>query len=173
MNGLEKELGYKEKEFDFIQQHLRKFCLRCKISFLFLFFFLKKIYLWMCYERMNVHHYLIQKLIDGAALCYVSVKENTNTDLLTKYITHRLYGNGFKEKPEVFVREKVFVPSGWDSLQKINVLNSASDSTQNESGDIEEEIKLYEQTIVHPSVQKVFIFFIFFLNIKSKKINYL
>lgn len=37
MSTLEKEFDFKEEQFDFIQQHIRKFCLSSKLSFRKLF----------------------------------------------------------------------------------------------------------------------------------------
>ncbi len=35
MPTLEKENDYKDEHFDFMQHHLRKFCLECMIGFLY------------------------------------------------------------------------------------------------------------------------------------------
>jgi hypothetical protein len=37
MPVLEKENDYKDESFDFMQHHLRKFCLECKKKYIFLF----------------------------------------------------------------------------------------------------------------------------------------
>lgn len=42
MSTLEKENNYKEEHFEFLQYHIRKFCLECKeIFFGFILFFIK------------------------------------------------------------------------------------------------------------------------------------
>ena len=50
MSILEKEYDYKEEFFDFIQQAIRKFCLKCKFGFFFLIFFLL---IFMMRKRFN------------------------------------------------------------------------------------------------------------------------
>ncbi|KAL4122004.1 hypothetical protein QTP88_014418 [Uroleucon formosanum] len=58
----------------------------------------------------------------GAALFYVSVMEDKNCDLLYKYLMHRIYRFPFKTPALIVEKDSVFVPSGWDSLKKIEVL---------------------------------------------------
>ncbi|XP_022688383.1 cytoplasmic dynein 1 light intermediate chain 2-like isoform X2 [Varroa jacobsoni] len=86
---LEKEHEYRDEHFDFIQQWVRRFCLRY-----------------------------------GAALVYTSAKEANNCDLLFKYISHRMYGvpHKFVTPGLVVEKESVFIPSGWDSENKIAIL---------------------------------------------------
>ncbi|XP_003739183.1 cytoplasmic dynein 1 light intermediate chain 1 [Galendromus occidentalis] len=89
MPSLEKEHEYRDEHFDFIQQWVRRFCLRY-----------------------------------GAALVYTSAKEANNCDLLFKYISHRVYGvpHKFVTPGLVVEKESVFIPSGWDSENKIAIL---------------------------------------------------
>ncbi|XP_013419825.1 cytoplasmic dynein 1 light intermediate chain 2 isoform X1 [Lingula anatina] len=87
ISTLEKENDYREEHFDFIQQHIRKFCLNY-----------------------------------GAALAYVSVKEDKNCELLYKYLVHRIYGFPFSVPGYVVERDSVFVPAGWDNEKKISIL---------------------------------------------------
>ncbi|VDP90955.1 unnamed protein product [Echinostoma caproni] len=87
MKTLEKEDRFTEEHFDFIQMHIRRFCLRY-----------------------------------GAALFYVSVKEDRNCDLLNRYLQSRIYGFPFTQSAYVVERECVFVPTGWDSEKKISIL---------------------------------------------------
>lgn len=84
---LERELGYEEEQLDFIQMHLRRFCL----------------------ER-------------GAALFYLSVKEDKNCELFSRYLQHRIYGFPFTAAAYVVEKDSVFVPAGWDNAKKIGIL---------------------------------------------------
>lgn len=58
-------------------------------------------------------------LAHGAALFYVSVKEDKNCDLLLKYILHRIYSFPFRIPAVLVERESILVPSGWDTRNKI------------------------------------------------------
>ncbi|CAB4002666.1 Hypothetical predicted protein [Paramuricea clavata] len=88
MLSLEKERDYKNEHFDFLQQQIRRFCLKY-----------------------------------GAGLVYTSVKESKNCNLLKKYLLHRIYGFPFRVPASVLDRESIFIPSGWDSVSKINILD--------------------------------------------------
>ncbi|XP_071959273.1 cytoplasmic dynein 1 light intermediate chain 2-like [Antedon mediterranea] len=57
----------------------------------------------------------------GAALFYISVKEEKNCELLKKYLLHRIYDFPFNTPPLVVEKEAIFIPSGWDSLKKISI----------------------------------------------------
>jgi dynein light intermediate chain 1 len=83
---LVKDFGYKDAHFEYIQQYLRRICLKY-----------------------------------GAALVYTSVKKNINIELLLQYLQHLLFGLDFHHKPQLLQKDAVFVPIGWDSLQKIEV----------------------------------------------------
>ncbi|CAD5117211.1 DgyrCDS6007 [Dimorphilus gyrociliatus] len=111
ISTLEKEQDYREEHFDFIQQHIRKFCLRF-----------------------------------GAALFYVSVKENRNLDLLYRYIVHRIYGFPFSMPALVVERDAVFIPSGWDNEKKISILYENMTSMQPSDN--------FEDVIAKPIVRK-------------------
>ncbi|XP_054707826.1 cytoplasmic dynein 1 light intermediate chain 1-like [Uloborus diversus] len=58
----------------------------------------------------------------GASLFYVSLKEDKNCDLLLKYILHRIYAFPFRIPAILLERDAIFVPSGWDSENKIRIL---------------------------------------------------
>ncbi|KAG1675117.1 Cytoplasmic dynein 1 light intermediate chain 2 [Nymphon striatum] len=58
----------------------------------------------------------------GATLCYTSVKEDKNCDLLYKYLVHRIYGLPFSTSALVVEKDSVFIPSGWDNEKKISIL---------------------------------------------------
>ena len=60
---------------------------------------------------------------DGAALIYVSPKTSDNIEVLYEYLMHRAYGFRFGGQAQVLVRESVFVPAGWDSLNLISELD--------------------------------------------------
>ena len=93
IENLEGSYDYSEEHFDFIQHYLRNFCLQY-----------------------------------GAALVYTSMrksatmKENKNIEVLKKYILHKLYGFKFTTGAMVVDRDSVFVPSGWDSENKIAIV---------------------------------------------------
>ncbi|XP_044268038.1 cytoplasmic dynein 1 light intermediate chain 1 isoform X1 [Tribolium madens] len=58
----------------------------------------------------------------GAALFYTSAKEDKNCDLLYKYLTHRIYGFPFRTPALVVEKDAVFIPAGWDNMNKIRIL---------------------------------------------------
>ena len=51
----------------------------------------------------------------GASLFYISSKNGTNVGQVYDYIMHRLYGFEFRHKPQILLRDQIFIPSGWDS----------------------------------------------------------
>uniref|UniRef100_A0A182NZV3 Dynein light intermediate chain n=1 Tax=Anopheles epiroticus TaxID=199890 RepID=A0A182NZV3_9DIPT len=87
MEVLEKDLCYREEHFDFMQQWIRRACLRY-----------------------------------GASLFYCSAMKGTNCDLLHQYLLHRMYGFPCATHASVIDRDAVFIPAGWDSVQKISIL---------------------------------------------------
>lgn len=58
----------------------------------------------------------------GASIVYTMVqpKNTSNVDLLYEYLMHRLYGYPFKRKAQVPSRDALFIPSGWDSREKVD-----------------------------------------------------
>lgn len=59
----------------------------------------------------------------GASLFYTSVKEDKNCDLLYKYLVHQNYGLVPFSTPALVVeRDALFIPAGWDTLNKISIL---------------------------------------------------
>ncbi|KAG0737946.1 hypothetical protein G6F57_011054 [Rhizopus arrhizus] len=97
MNNLEQTHDYKEDQFDYIQQTLRSICMKY-----------------------------------GAALFYTSSYQPYTYHQLREYILHRLLTiNGkpypFQSRAQVVERDTVFVPSGWDSWNKIKVLREGFD----------------------------------------------
>jgi len=81
------------------------------------------------YDYKEEHFDFIQQSIRsfclqfGAALFYVSVKEDKNCDLLYKYLVHRIYRFPFKTPALVVEKDAVFIPAGWDSSKKIAILH--------------------------------------------------
>ncbi|PIK40012.1 putative cytoplasmic dynein 1 light intermediate chain 2 isoform X2 [Apostichopus japonicus] len=111
VSALEKDNDYREEHLDFMQQHIRKFCLNY-----------------------------------GASLFYVSVKESKNCDLLYKYMIHRIYSFPFSMPALVVEKDAIFIPSGWDSLQKISILY---ENMPNLNPD-----KSFDEVIMKPIVRK-------------------
>ncbi|XP_063951050.1 cytoplasmic dynein 1 light intermediate chain 2-like isoform X1 [Lytechinus pictus] len=83
----------------------------------------------------------------GAALFYVSVKENKNCDLLNRYLLHRLYDFPFNSTALVVEKDALFVPSGWDNLQKISILYE-------NMANIDPE-KQFDEVIIKPVVRRL------------------
>ena len=110
MDLLEREMGYKEELFDFIQQFLRTILLK----------------------RTSLPNILI---LDGASLHYLSPGHHQShlsllsllspTSALQPLIPATQHVDLLK--PNVVDRESVFVPSGWDSWGKIRVLRDGFD----------------------------------------------
>jgi len=60
----------------------------------------------------------------GASLFYTSVKEDKNCDLLYKYLVHQNYDLVPFTTPALVVeRDALFIPSGWDSSNKVSILH--------------------------------------------------
>ncbi|XP_065676548.1 cytoplasmic dynein 1 light intermediate chain 1 isoform X2 [Hydra vulgaris] len=59
----------------------------------------------------------------GAALLYTSSKESCNISTLYKYILHRLYGFPLRVPPQIIDKDAIFIPMGWDNINKISILN--------------------------------------------------
>jgi len=88
MATLEKNFEYQDSDFEFIQQHLRKFALSY-----------------------------------GATLVYTSTKTGKGSDILGEYVAHRLLSTPFNIRAQVLDKDTLFVPAGYDSLERITVLN--------------------------------------------------
>merc|ERR1719502_2662668 len=50
----------------------------------------------------------------------VQPKNTSNVDVLYEYLMHRLYAYSFKRKAQVPSRDTLFIPSGWDSREKVD-----------------------------------------------------
>jgi dynein light intermediate chain 1, cytosolic len=57
--------------------------------------------------------------IDGASTIFVSEKAQINIELFYHYLMHRVYDYPFKFKALVDEKERVFIPTGFDSLTLI------------------------------------------------------
>ncbi|GFY63408.1 cytoplasmic dynein 1 light intermediate chain 2 [Trichonephila inaurata madagascariensis] len=69
--------------------------------------------------QMSIRNFCLQY---GAALFYLSVKEDKNCDLLLKYLVHRIYSFPFRTPALVVEKDAVFIPAGWDNSKKISIL---------------------------------------------------
>ncbi|XP_076332452.1 cytoplasmic dynein 1 light intermediate chain 2-like isoform X3 [Tachypleus tridentatus] len=104
------------------------------------------------YDYKDEHFDFIQQTLRrfclqyGAALVYISVKEDKNCDLLYKYLVHRIYGFPFKTPALVVEKDAVFIPSGWDNNNKISILYENITSFNPESR--------YSDVIVKPVIRK-------------------
>lgn len=58
-------------------------------------------------------------LLYGATTIFVSEKSQVNVDLLYHYLGHRLYGFPLQYKPSLDEKDRMFIPSGFDSLTLI------------------------------------------------------
>ncbi|MGH0119623.1 UNVERIFIED_CONTAM: hypothetical protein FKN15_058074 [Acipenser sinensis] len=143
---LEKEHDYREEHFDFIQSHIRRFCLQC------ILFTVPK---WPLDYTANLFSFLdlssfhvnLFFSLNGAALIYTSVKEEKNLDLLYKYIVHKMYGFQFTTPALVVEKDAVFIPSGWDNEKKIAILHENFTTVKPEDA--------FEDFIVKPPVRKL------------------
>jgi len=59
----------------------------------------------------------------GAGLFYINGKDASNVDNLYKYIVHKLYTFPFPAQPSVIEKDGLMIPAGWDTDQKISILN--------------------------------------------------
>ena len=66
----------------------------------------------------------------GASLFYISSKNGTNVGQVYDYIMHRLYGFEFRHKPQILLRDQIFIPSGWDSPNLIKQTDYLGSDTQ-------------------------------------------
>jgi dynein light intermediate chain 1 len=69
--------------------------------------------------QYHVRNFCISR---GAALFYTSAKDDRNTQLLYKYLAHRVYNLSFTTPAYIVERDSVFIPTGWDSSQKLEIV---------------------------------------------------
>jgi len=97
---LMRNYNFTEDDFEYIQQHLRRICLRY-----------------------------------GASLIYTSAREKNspNCELVREYVEHLLFHFDFVHQPQFVDKESLFVPIGWDSVDKIELdfANQSSCSVPN------------------------------------------
>lgn len=79
----------------------------------------------------------------GASLFYTSAKNDINTELLRKYIAHRVYGAPFTKTAHIVDQASIFIPSGWDSQKKLEAEKEMFDTHSSK----EEEKKKLTDTI--------------------------
>ncbi len=58
-------------------------------------------------------------LLYGGSTIFTSDKAQVNLELFYHYLVHRLYGYPLKYKPLVDEKDRIFIPSGFDSLTLI------------------------------------------------------
>jgi dynein light intermediate chain 1 len=86
--ALDKSRDHSGKIIDFIQQNLRRECIRY-----------------------------------GAALVFTSAKYGHNVDVAYEYLVHRVYDYKLSAETQTHEKDKIFVPSGWDSSNLISELD--------------------------------------------------
>jgi len=90
-----------------------------------------------------IHQYLRRICLSyGASLIYTSGKKNVNCDVLLSYLRHKLYGFEFVHKFDVTEKETVFVPSGADSMARIQLDFSNQNLTKDPEDSFDEIIKV-------------------------------
>ncbi|KER22451.1 hypothetical protein T265_14856, partial [Opisthorchis viverrini] len=75
-------------------------------------------------EHFDVIQYHLRKacLQYRAGLVYVSAKEEINTELLRRYLKHRLYATPFHTSALMTEPTALFIPCGWDNAHRIELL---------------------------------------------------
>ena len=58
----------------------------------------------------------------GAALIFTSAKRGTNIDVLYNYLQHLFFDADFNIPPEVYNKERIFIPTGYDSPRFVEQL---------------------------------------------------
>nr|CAD2201725.1 unnamed protein product [Meloidogyne enterolobii] len=78
-------------------------------------------------EQLDKVQYHVRQfcLRHGAALFYTSAKEDLNTQMLLKYIGHRIYALPFTTPAYIVEKDSIFVPTGWDSEQKLSIVKES------------------------------------------------
>jgi len=68
--------------------------------------------------------------LDGAALAFLSTAQNKNVDTTLKYLVHRLFGTSIDRagSHRIASRDALFIPAGWDTLAKIDLVTVDSGS---------------------------------------------
>lgn len=90
---------------------------------------------------------LIQKhvrsycLTYGAAMMFTDIHQQTNLELLYRYLLHRIYDYDFTDKAQIQQKNSIFIPAGFDSLLMIDTLCKGT----------ADEKKVYEEVIKKPA----------------------
>ncbi len=100
------------EHFDFIQYHVRRFCLQC----IFFFEILTNNFNDWVNNRKQI---CLSFIKDGAALFYTTVKEKRTFERLHKYMLHKLYDYSFSFPSNVVDRETIFMYVLTDTLYRI------------------------------------------------------
>lgn len=119
--ALEKDYGYKDDHFTFIQQHLRRICLKCMQQPSSL-----------CLFEGGADKLVRASSTDKAGLLYTSTKRDKNCDVLRSYVKHLLYALDFDASPQLIEKDTVFIPAGWDSIEKIQIDFNSQSLTRDE-----------------------------------------
>lgn len=53
---------------------------------------------------------------------FTDINQQTNLEILYRYILHRLYDFDFQAKGQILQKDSIFIPSGFDSLLLIDAL---------------------------------------------------
>lgn len=84
----------------------------------------------------------------GATLIYTSAKKDQGVDIFREYVEDIFFSFGFDHAPQLVEKEAIFVPAGWDSLDKIEL----DFKSQKVSSDLEqpfEEVITIPPNLVH------------------------
>ncbi|KAG5455324.1 Cytoplasmic dynein 1 light intermediate chain 2 [Clonorchis sinensis] len=75
-------------------------------------------------EHFDVIQYHLRKIClqYRAGLLYLSAKEKINTELLRRYLKHRLYATPFHTSALMTEPTALFIPCGWDNAHRIELL---------------------------------------------------
>ncbi|RIA95346.1 dynein light intermediate chain-domain-containing protein [Glomus cerebriforme] len=146
VSNLERDLEYKEEQFDYIQQSLRTICLKYGAA---LFYTSTR----QPQTFTNLRKYILHRLLG----------RSSSNDTKSAY--------SFNIKANYVERDTVLVPTGWDSWTKIKFLKEGFDcdellqgwdldmgvksaTSEEGSGEKISAKKVYEETIVHEDLDK-------------------
>jgi len=110
---VERDCDYTEGCFDYIQQILRTICLQYGATLIY-----TSIYRPNSFSLLR--NYLLHRLFGVTG--NPTINDNSNTESNSAPLLLPSYLNSYKVRGLIVERESVFVPSGWDSFNKIRVL---------------------------------------------------
>ncbi|KAJ1848278.1 hypothetical protein LPJ73_004016, partial [Coemansia sp. RSA 2703] len=140
MNVMERERGFKEEDFDYIQQILRAICLRFGAALVYTSTHnpatFATLYHYLIHRLMSVPHTENSKGLDTRANLDDNVSESGDVEM--SYTdpsaqneplqqSQQQVSYPFRVRANVVDRSVVFVPSGWDSATKIGYLREPFD----------------------------------------------